>query len=125
MTGIQAVGAVERPLIVGVDGSSPSLDALDWAVDEAVLHGVPLHVVHASRWQWYEGHTPSFGADRSAVQTEAENIAASAAERAQLRSGSCTAPVQWLTKERLTRRRWDHPEDLAARAALAQSRPYR
>lgn len=35
------------PVVVGIDGSSASRDALTWAVDEARLHGAPLHVVHA------------------------------------------------------------------------------
>ncbi|MGW0149216.1 universal stress protein [Streptomyces sp. NPDC003333] len=36
------------PLVVGVDGSRTCLEALDWAVDEAVRHGVPLHLLHAA-----------------------------------------------------------------------------
>lgn len=39
---------MDKPLIVGVDGSAPSVRALDWAVDEAAARGVPLRVVHAS-----------------------------------------------------------------------------
>ncbi|MFI8089521.1 universal stress protein [Streptomyces sp. NPDC086080] len=40
--------AATMPLVVGVDGSAPSLDAVDWAAREAVLHAVPLHLVHAA-----------------------------------------------------------------------------
>lgn len=36
------------PLVVGVDGSEASLEAVDWAADEAVRHGVPLHLLHAA-----------------------------------------------------------------------------
>ncbi|AZQ40890.1 universal stress protein [Streptomyces cyaneochromogenes] len=36
------------PLVVGVDGSEASLEAVDWAVDEAVRHEVPLHLLHAA-----------------------------------------------------------------------------
>ncbi|WP_405776611.1 universal stress protein [Streptomyces sp. NBC_01538] len=36
------------PLVVGIDGSEPSLEAVDWAADEAVRHSVPLHLVHAA-----------------------------------------------------------------------------
>ncbi|MCX4510639.1 universal stress protein [Streptomyces sp. NBC_01619] len=35
------------PLVVGVDGSEASLEAVDWAAVEAVRHDVPLHLVYA------------------------------------------------------------------------------
>ncbi|MFC8126280.1 universal stress protein [Streptomyces sp. NPDC057302] len=73
---------MDKPLIVGVDGSDPSLRALDWAVDEAATRGVPLHVVHASRWEWYEGHEPSIDINQASVQALSDHIAASALDRA-------------------------------------------
>lgn len=36
-------------MVVGVDGSAPSLRALRWAFEEARLRGATLHVVHAYR----------------------------------------------------------------------------
>lgn len=36
------------PLVVGIDGSEASLEAVDWAADEAVRHDVPLHLLHAA-----------------------------------------------------------------------------
>ncbi|MEV5875419.1 universal stress protein [Streptomyces sp. NPDC052101] len=36
------------PLVVGVDGSEGSLEAVDWAADEAARHGVPLRLLHAA-----------------------------------------------------------------------------
>jgi len=43
-------GRVEQPLrriVVGVDGSNASANALDWAVDEACFHDAELVIVHA------------------------------------------------------------------------------
>ncbi|MDC2948885.1 universal stress protein [Streptomyces heilongjiangensis] len=76
---------MELPLVVGVDGSDSSLEALDWAVDAAARHGLSLRIVHASLWERYEGVLPSFSADRTAGKAMAEHIAASCAERARLR----------------------------------------
>ncbi|KQX46361.1 MULTISPECIES: universal stress protein [unclassified Streptomyces] len=77
---------MESPLVVGVDGSDPSLTALDWAVDEAVRHGLPLRIVHASLWERYEGVVPTWATDRPSGQVLAENIVGTAAERARRRA---------------------------------------
>ncbi|WP_073952114.1 universal stress protein [Streptomyces kebangsaanensis] len=74
------------PLVVGVDGSEPSLTAVDWAVDEAARNGLPLRLVYASWWERYEGPVPTGGAERPAEQTLAEHIVGSAAERAHKRN---------------------------------------
>ncbi|WP_030227234.1 universal stress protein [Streptomyces sp. NRRL WC-3626] len=76
---------MDLPLVVGVDGSDPSLAALDWAVDEAARHGLPLRLVHSSLWERYEGRAPSFARERPAGTVLAQHIVASAAERARLR----------------------------------------
>ncbi|MET9550312.1 universal stress protein [Streptomyces sp. NPDC006627] len=97
---------MDKPLIVGVDGSEPSLRALDWAVDEAVAHGVPLRIVHASRWEWHELHEPSCGIDRTRAQALARKITASAVERAMRRTTSVPVtsevlsadPASWLAR---------------------------
>lgn len=44
----------------------PRLLAVDWAVDEASRHGLPLRLVHASLWEGQERARPSFGTDRPA-----------------------------------------------------------
>ncbi|MFR9793190.1 universal stress protein [Streptomyces sp. MB22_4] len=74
------------PLVVGVDGSDYSLQAVDWAADEAVRLGVPLRIVHASLWERYEGRLPSLGGEPSAPHVMAEHIVASAAERVHRRA---------------------------------------
>ncbi|NUS27867.1 MAG: universal stress protein [Streptomyces sp.] len=73
---------MELPLVVGVDGSDSSLLAVDWAVDEAARHGLPLRIVHASLWERYEGVLPSTSPNRPSEQVMADNIVAGAAERA-------------------------------------------
>ncbi|MFI1051545.1 universal stress protein [Streptomyces griseoruber] len=70
------------PLVVGVDGSDASLTAVDWAVDEAARHGLPLVLLHASRWERYERAVPSVGLSRSSERVLVENLVAAAAERA-------------------------------------------
>ncbi|MEU1473897.1 universal stress protein [Streptomyces sp. NPDC005760] len=80
------------PLVVGIDGSEPSLEAVDWAADEAVRHSVPLHLVHA------------VSGDR-----EPSDVISAASERARGR-----APTVRLSSEEL-------PEDAAA-ALLAKGR---
>lgn len=75
----------QLPLVVGVDGSESSLQAVDWAVDEAARLGLPLRLVHASLWERYEGSLPSFRSARPDEEDTAERIAASCAERARLR----------------------------------------
>ena len=44
---VTAAGPVARPVVVGVDGSARSRAALRWAVEQAVLRGTTLRVVHA------------------------------------------------------------------------------
>ncbi|MDT9698453.1 universal stress protein [Streptomyces sp. P17] len=78
------------PLVVGVDGSEPSLHAVDWAVDEAVRHGVPLRIVHASLWERYEGaaleDTPGAVTDVVTEHDLAESVVALADQRARQRA---------------------------------------
>ena len=74
------------PLVVGVDGSDSSLQAIDWAVDEAARHGLPLRLVHASLWERYEEAVPSNGVRRPSERVLAEHLVASAAERAERRN---------------------------------------
>jgi nucleotide-binding universal stress UspA family protein len=76
---------MELPLVVGVDGSDSSLLAVDWAVDEAARHGLPLRLLHAFRWERYERALPQFTTGRRAGEVMAQNIVASCAQRAGLR----------------------------------------
>ncbi|WP_030747695.1 universal stress protein [Streptomyces sp. NRRL S-31] len=87
------------PLVVGVDGSEPSLTAVDWAVDEAARRGLPLRLVYASLWERYEGAFPAGSPEIPAEQTMAEDIVASAARRAHLRGPDVRTTTDVLPRE--------------------------
>ncbi|WP_031002296.1 universal stress protein [Streptomyces sp. NRRL F-5727] len=93
---------VVGPLVVGVDGSDASLTALDWAVDEAVRHRLPLRIVHASLWERYEGVVPSWSTDRPEGQVLAENIAGTAEERARRRAPGLAVTADVLAEDAAT-----------------------
>lgn len=93
---------MESPLVTGVDGSDASLTALDWAVDEAVRHGLPLRIVHASLWERYEGVVPTWATDRPSGQILAENIVGTAAERARRRAPDLPLTTDVLAEDAST-----------------------
>jgi nucleotide-binding universal stress UspA family protein len=76
---------MELPVVVGVDGSEPSLRAADWAADEAALRGAALRLVYASLWERYEGSALAAGLGGPSADVTAEAILLAAAERARLR----------------------------------------
>ncbi|WP_426367903.1 universal stress protein [Streptomyces sp. E-08] len=90
---------MESPLVIGVDGSDASLTALDWAVDEAVRHGCPLRIVHASLWERYEGAVPTRSADRPSGQILAESIVATAAQRVRARAPGLSVTTDVLGED--------------------------
>ncbi|MFF5158368.1 universal stress protein [Streptomyces sp. NPDC000348] len=69
-------------LVVGVDGSEPSLRAVDLAADEAVLRGVSLRVVYASLWDRYEGAALARDIGRPAGPPSPRDVADAGARRA-------------------------------------------
>lgn len=50
MTSAEGTTASKRRIVVGVDGSESSLDALRWSVRQAKLTGALLEIVSA--WEW-------------------------------------------------------------------------
>ncbi|GHC84237.1 universal stress protein [Streptomyces flavofungini] len=77
---------MELPVVVGVDGSAPSLRAVDWAADEAALHGVPLRLVYASLWERYEGPALARALGKPSEQVRADLIVGGGVERAERRA---------------------------------------
>ncbi|MDX3077796.1 universal stress protein [Streptomyces sp. NPDC088354] len=69
-----ATGQTQKHWVVGVDGSTHSAAAVDFAFDEASLHGVGLHAVYA----WHPGLLG--GPNRSAAEEEARQALTRAVE---------------------------------------------
>ncbi|MFF4232422.1 universal stress protein [Streptomyces sp. NPDC001820] len=93
---------MELPLVVGVDGSEPSLRAVDWAADEAGLHGGPLRLVNASLWERYEGSALAHELGKPSERVLAETIVASAAERARRRNPDLKISTDVLPEDAVT-----------------------
>jgi len=87
------------PIVVGVDGSEPSLRAVDWAADEAALRGIPLHVVYASLWEHYEGTSIAEDLAKPDEQVMAEDVVDNAARRARRRQPELDVSVEVLAEE--------------------------
>ncbi|MEV6113129.1 universal stress protein [Streptomyces sp. NPDC052109] len=87
------------PLVVGVDGSDSSLLAVEWAADEAGMHGLPLRLVYAPLWERYEGRPPSTGPLRRLRPSTADDLVAAAAERARRRAPAVPVECAVLPEE--------------------------
>ncbi|WP_329347841.1 universal stress protein [Streptomyces sp. NBC_01261] len=90
---------MDLPVVVGVDGSEPSLRAVDWAADEAVLRGAPLRLVYASLWERYEGTLLATDLDKPSEQVRAEDIVDTAARRAHHRQPDVKVSTGVLPEE--------------------------
>ena len=55
---VQAHGAPDGPVVVGVDGSVDSEELVGWAIDHASRHGLGLEVVHCYMIPVYPGVVP-------------------------------------------------------------------
>ncbi len=76
--------ALAEPVVVGVDGSAPSLAAVDVAVREATLRRRPMRLVHALIWPYLGvplGPSP-FGPPDGGLRHQAERVLADAYARA-------------------------------------------
>ena len=68
-----------KPIVVGIDGTPASDRALEWALDEAVVRGCPLHVVHA--WT-FEALTDWTETTEQRVRAESEALIEKAVQKA-------------------------------------------
>ncbi|MFJ1967336.1 universal stress protein [Streptomyces sp. NPDC087903] len=90
---------MDLPIVVGVDGSEPSLRAADWAADEAALRGAPLRLVYASLWERYEGESLAADLSKPSEQVTAEDIVRTAAQRVRLRRPDVDVSTDVLPEE--------------------------
>ncbi|MER6567845.1 universal stress protein [Streptomyces sp. NPDC001093] len=90
---------MDLPIVVGVDGSEPSLRAVDWAADEAAVRGVPLRLVYASLWERYEGVSLAADLGKPSEQLMAEEIVATAERRARRRQADVKISTDVLPEE--------------------------
>ncbi|MGQ5635816.1 MULTISPECIES: universal stress protein [unclassified Streptomyces] len=90
---------MDIPLVVGADGSEPSLRAVDWAADEAALRGLPLRLVYASLWERYEGTSLADDLGKPSDQVMAEDIVETAARRVRTRRPDVKLTTDVLPEE--------------------------
>ncbi|MFG3093391.1 universal stress protein [Streptomyces sp. NPDC048202] len=110
---------MDEPIVVGVDGSAPSLRAVDWGAEEAALRGAPLRLVYASLWERYEGELIAQELNRPVEEVMARDVVGTAEARARLRRPGVEVTTDVLPGEpeyALVR------ESRAARAVVVGSR---
>ncbi|MEV6294930.1 universal stress protein [Streptomyces sp. NPDC051896] len=90
---------LDQPVVVGVDGSEPSLRAVDWAADEAALRGAPLRLVYASLWERYEGASMATDLGKPSEEVMAEDIVRTAERRARHRQPGVKVTIDVLPEE--------------------------
>lgn len=90
---------MELPIVVGVDGSEPSLRAVHWAADEAALRGAPLRLVYASLWERYEGALLAQELGKPSEEVMAQDVVGTARHRAQHRQPGVKVTTDVLPEE--------------------------
>ncbi|WP_086664213.1 universal stress protein [Lentzea kentuckyensis] len=71
-----------KPIVVGIDGTPASDRALEWALDEAVVRGCPVHVVHAWTFEALSDWTET---TEQRVRAESEALIEKALQAAEAR----------------------------------------
>ncbi|MFD8253053.1 universal stress protein [Streptomyces werraensis] len=87
------------PMTVGVDGSESSLRAVDWAADEAALHEVTLRIVHAYRWDRYEGTSLAREFGESSRRVTPDDILVVAGRRARCHHPDLAVTTEAVAEE--------------------------
>ncbi|GGY88789.1 universal stress protein [Streptomyces olivaceoviridis] len=90
---------VDLPIVVGIDGSEPSMRAVEWAADEAALRGASLRLVYASLWERYEGGIFAHDLGTPSEEVMAEDIVGTAERRARQRQPGVKVTTDVLPEE--------------------------
>ena len=90
---------VDLPIVVGVDGSEPSLRAVEWAADEATMRGASLRLVYASLWERYEGESLAHDIGKPPEEVMGQGIVETAAWRARRRQPGVVITTDILPEE--------------------------
>ncbi|MFF3916882.1 universal stress protein [Streptomyces sp. NPDC001852] len=90
---------MDLPIVVGVDGSEPSVRAVDWAADEAALRGAPLRLVYGSLWDRYEGALLAQELHKPLEEVMARDVVGAAEERARCRRPEVKVTTEVLPEE--------------------------
>ncbi|KUN20447.1 universal stress protein [Streptomyces corchorusii] len=90
---------MDLPVVVGVDGSEPSMRAAEWAADEAALRGASLRLVYASLWERYEGVSLAHDLGKPSEEVMAEDIVGTAERRARRRQPGVKVTTEVLPEE--------------------------
>ncbi|MEV6325621.1 universal stress protein [Nocardia sp. NPDC051787] len=88
-----------RTIVVGVDGSPPSQEALRWALAEARCHGSTVRAVHAWSLPYHQGEIGHMAVERlgEPLHQEAERTLETALRAAM--SGGDGVPIERLVVE--------------------------
>ncbi|HEY7223640.1 MAG TPA: universal stress protein [Micromonosporaceae bacterium] len=80
MTEPPSTTAEHTPIVVGIDGSEPSLAAARWGAAEARRRHLPLRLVHAYRWPFVAASpaAPPVGWSEATLRQDAEALVAAA-----------------------------------------------
>ncbi|QTE02980.1 universal stress protein [Streptomyces cyanogenus] len=90
---------MDLPIVVGIDGSEPSLRAVDWAADEAALRKASLRLVYASLWDRYEGALLAQELGKPLEEVMAQDVVGTARQRAQHRRPGVQVTTDVLPEE--------------------------
>ncbi|MGW2033886.1 universal stress protein [Streptomyces sp. NPDC001811] len=90
---------VDHPIVVGVDGSEPSLRAAEWAADDAAVRGASLRLVYASLWERYEGASLAHDLGKPSEEVMAEDVIEAAERRARRRQPGRKVTTDILPEE--------------------------